>query len=85
MSLGIEDPLIQTDRVGSGVEKIEVLESLSHPEALHLVKLRGVDLCDVLYGGVSIIGRCGFDDGLEHVPALVLPCRVAGYTVHVPY
>ena len=85
MSLGIQDPLIQANSIRCRVKEIEVLQCFGQPETLHFVRLIGFVGCDVVDGRVAEWSGCMFDDGLEHLPAFVLPGGVACYAVHVPY
>lgn len=84
MCLSIQHPFIQADNIRRRIQEIEVLERLREPETLHLIHVArdlGVDVVD---GRVAEFRRGGSDDGLEHLPALVLPDLVTGDTVHVP-
>src|SRR4051812_48707136 len=51
MRFGVEDDVIEVERLGRGEEKIEILERFREDEALHFIALLFRD--DVLEGGVT--------------------------------
>ena len=85
MRLRVKHPLVQADLVRRREQQVKVLERLGQPEALHVVRERGLPgRGDVVDGAVAGRHRRRRDDGLEHAPPLLLPRRVARDAVHVP-
>ncbi len=85
MSLSIQDPLVQTNSVRRRIQQVEVLERFRQPETLHFVDLRRLLDGDVAESRVAEFSRRVLDDGLEHLPAFVLPAAVTRNAIHVPH
>lgn len=90
MGLGVKDKQVVTvsldlKLVILGKDKVQVLEGLGEPEALHLgveaAAVLGHDVCDA--GEAARVDAQGAVKGLEGVPGEVLPLGVAGDAVGV--
>jgi len=77
-----QDVFIQADMIGLGKYKIQILERLSEPEALHLVRVFRDGSAHVLDSRVAVLGACRLFDVLEHAPRGFLQGLVTCDSVH---
>ena len=73
MRLGVKHPFIQTHNILLGKQQVKVLQSLSEPEALHLVvELRG-RLGNVIDSGITKLSGRMLINGEKHAPPSFSP------------
>ena len=75
-------PFIQAHHIRRAKKQIQVLERFYQPEALYLIGIRGVYVCDVVDGAVPECDARVILDGVEYFPALFVPDLVAADTIH---
>jgi len=68
MCFGIQDPFVKVNHVVVAEDQVEIFQCLREPETFHTIVFGWRRTADVIYGGMSNVGSCGFLNALEHLP-----------------
>lgn len=85
MRLRVKNIFIQADNIRLRENKIEILQRLCRPEALHLIFLLWWIGCTISQSRMRDIRSRMLLDCLEHGPRFILQCRITRDAVHYEY